>query len=144
MNIDDLTGLPELDEGQWWEVKSDKKIRMWIDTYALYDYGFKVDLVSLILKKDKLKKKYWWSKKKTFVPLKFPYQYEAVIGSEWITQADVSPDGNADKLATDITPEAVLKAAQRVMAVNQARHVSCSLIGKYPPNKLATQKDDNG
>jgi hypothetical protein len=140
--IDITTGLPELPEGYWWDVKADKKLQRMIDTYCIYDHGYSVNIVKNYPQTSVLKRKHWWSLTKTYVTVP-PYTKDLVMESTFILKSDVMRALDSTDLATTITPEAVLKAAQRCKDTYDRRIESYMLIGKYPPNKLVTKKDDN-
>lgn len=140
--IDITTGLPELPEGYWWEVKSDRKISQWIDTAAVYDEGYSVNIMKMFTETIALKRKHWWSIRKTYEPVT-PYERELTVEKTFILKHDVFSAFDSTDLSATITPEGVLKAAQRCKDTYDRRVGSYHLVGVYPPKKLVTTKDDN-
>lgn len=140
--IDLTTGLPELPEGHWWEIKSDKQISKIIGDFIQYDYGYSVNIMKMYTETTELRKKHWWSVRKTYEPIT-PYQREMNVEKTFVLKHDVFSAFDSTDLSATITPEGVLKAAQRCKDTYDRRIGSYNLVGKYPPKKLVTKKDDN-
>lgn len=136
------TGLPELPEGHWWEVRPDKKLKQMIDTLQIFDHGYSVNIVTNRISTTTWDRKHWWSFGYSTIKVP-PYTEEVDVESTYILKSDVFSAFDSTDLSATITPEAVLKAAKRCKETWDRRVTSYGLIGKYPPKKLVTQKVDN-
>ena len=114
-NIDELTGLPQLPPGQYWEVQ--RKVEYTSGKFTLYGKGLTVLLRQELHLDETPAKKHWWSKQ-----------------PETVTRRDSRALASADAHGT--APIAVLNAANRIMN-NRAKDAKLNaLVGIYPPKKL--------
>lgn len=117
--ISEATGLPELPEGQWWEVRENYP---WSEAFAR---GFPFsEFVVAIREKVTFTTlpepgRYWWSKSKP-----------AVTTSQTVDVARAGIDHPT------LTPRLIRKAAFELVQKRNREAKSAALLGVYPPKKL--------
>lgn len=142
-NIDDLTGLPKLPEGQWWEVLDDSNR---FDGYVYMDAPrFRVELRTTEPgpMAYKLERRHWWSRVRKveagrttrIVTLDSSCVMDADV---YTPEADEKRPALASGGATELTPEAILKTAERIARRRAKEQETVALLGKYPPKRLTS------
>lgn len=128
--IDNLTGLPALPEGDWWEVRDHEVTTRSFYDYSEYSYfdGYEVAWMTPNASKTKTvyKRKNWYSLFKSYFD---EYSEEPIVYGRWKIES-------AETSKKHIDAKGVKKAAKQLVAHMEGKSVTRSLLGKYPPNKL--------
>lgn len=136
MKLDNITGLPELPEGDWWEVRERMVSRyIGIDlSYVSSQDGYEVAWMTPNISGRKLvyRRKHWFSffKSHFYVDSDEPLTF----AKEPIFEHDVI---TGSKIAKNITKSLIQSAAYKLVKDIADEALTKSLLGSYPPNKLS-------
>lgn len=137
MQIDELTGLPELPDGCFWRVLEYSN-----PYFALREpssYGFYVEIVEKTTLIKPAVKSFWFFEwhSGTYEEVK-----EKTLVSEQIKKH--TTDGKTEVLLEDLSKDLILKAAERAYDRWHLMERGQKLLGDYPPKSLKVVDNDEG
>lgn len=133
--IDPDTGLPELPEGQWWEVREVQNFGYMIHDYEHGAPSVEVAIMAeMTVSRSVEKKGRWpWSKPKTETVMA---PKDAALASRWIDRDDAEAKWKYVH-RTDLKAEDIRRSAEELVEAERIKAEAAKLLGKYPPKKLA-------
>jgi hypothetical protein len=128
--IDNLTGLPALPEGEWWEVREREVESVDYYGYGTYTYldGYEVVWWKPNTSKTKIvyKRRHWYSLFKSYFD---EYSEEPIAYGRWRIESTKTSRSQIDA-------RGVKDAAKSLVAHMAGKSATRSLLGTYPPKSL--------
>jgi len=148
-DIDAVTGLPKLKDGQFWRVR-EQKATQWLTTRA--DEAPSDYTVVNLIENVTVEKRY----PRYFFDIQFGYHPPVMVHEEhllstqmlWHPGLPVPDDYKGYAVSVDgkkyytvhpsmVKPEMILAAAEKALEAYESTQTSRKLLGDYPPNKLS-------